>query len=584
MSQETKAEIRFGLISEEILFYHERESWHQVLLCHQAAPKEITPVAQIAVAASFAKLARLQAAKQLLASLVEEELRPQTRQLFLVCLGNCLQENGQDGSPCFVEAATFKKFELAPDPDPETLARFSFEPVVLDSAREVALYERSGGSVASGLYGASVERSAQWARRLEGHAKFPAADFVAAVGEFGGWQPVAEMVQSKFRQNREALQKLMHYCFANSAYEMPTKGRTKTDGVVGAALKAVGVGSLAAVQFLCGDFAAAALLARRYLRQVYQARRAAGHVLLKGTATTDVATVVMVGILSMESLPPRKDERALEATNEFLDRLLDSSVLSGPFAYPLQKSQYFLCCGHVLRQLSSRETELLKVTNMAILIEKHAFEPMLEVSRKYILASCCHPHDDPNITAIYDRVLWALFLAGGVHARAVWLFFLARHHAAEAAFYGPVAHRTCCAAALSPWPYHANGPDVLLRMYHFCQMIDSSTRELPAEMGSPANTLLLLCPLVYELEDGTHAYVADLFYPGAISFNCHGDVVQPELRPQIKTAPAVVRGRVHASMELVRLWAHAYCDHHGSVPSWAADPLAWASTALDLVT
>lgn len=576
-----------------------------------SAPSNLDPSAHVAVACALSKLGRFSGALHLLIELVENTFNAADRQDYLEALARFLHHNGRDARPCFLEAVSLSLLQRAPEPNGCSLDFTPTEPLAL--VEQVSLFELCGGSVPWWLYAGACKRDLEWSRHLGQTTRFPAGILLDAIDEFGPWVESSVLVTDRFLGNSEALSRLSEWGLSSCGYEFPRTHRVKNNGFVALALSALNTGSVAAVHFLCGEYTAALHLVRRYLGLLDRVRPHMTAAPLKGIVAKDVATVAMVGILSLE----RSRDLDTDLAAVLLDRLVDPDALSTPPSRdscqsappalrplpppvpplhgvpPLRKSQYFLCCGHALRHAALADASQVTVAAPppSFSLVKYPHEPLVEAARKYILAACCHPDDDPQIAVLFDRVLWCLLLAGGIHARALWHFFLARNYAVESTFFAPVALTSApptaplasalplYPATLSPWPRYANAASVLHKVYDFCQMIHSASVDLPP-LAQAVPHLLFLCPLVYELEDGRLAYVADRFYPGSPTFTAAEDhLLVPQLRPRIKLAPPRVRDRVAASEDLVRLWASGYADHHGSIPVWADESVTWAESS-----
>lgn len=464
--------------SAEIVNFHAAAKHYHVLLVFlNSSPASLSTQANIALASSLAFLGRSQGAAHLLAQLADASLLLD-RKLYLYALHRCLDENGHRNEALAheVEAGVLKHEAIVYVP---RLDGVLFAPSRKQSLYEqVSAWEEAGGLVEPTSFAATVKRDQELARGLENLEINPERAF-EAIEEFGPWLEVLAAVNGLFRRNKLLLKSL-----ARDSSSRHPGGL----GILELARNASFKAALAVASFFKGDYIAAFDWTSLYFAATDDVRRCTLPNLLKALNPRDIITMTMLvtnclerGVVldlpTIERIFTRLVNPGVELQNSELDvwrqrmpgsteqaevdvflcslawvewQANEAKLLLGPEALynslvqPTRRSQYFLCCGHLRRQMAVLEatSKSIKLSSGST-IEVHSYNPSncIQAARMYIIAAASHPPDDPFAFRLYDRVIWSLCLAGGIHARTLWLFLHLRHREMYTGNFVPAVRR-----------------------------------------------------------------------------------------------------------------------------------------------
>lgn len=465
--------------SAEIVNFHAAGNHYQVLIVFlNSSPAGLSTQANIALASSLAFLGRSQGAAHLLAQLADTSLLLLDRKLYLYALYRCLDDNGHrnDALAHEVETGILKHEAIVYVP---RLDGVFFAPSRKQSLYEQVLaWEEAGGLVEPTSFAATVKRDTEASRELENLDSNPEKIF-EAIEEFGPWLEVLAAVNGLFRRNKLLLSRLVR----DSSSKYPG-GLGLLELARTASFKA----ALAVYSFFKGDYIAAFDWTSLYFAAIDDARRCIRPDFVAALNIRDIITMTMLvtnclerGVVldlpTMERIFTRLVNPGAELENSELDvwrhrmtgisenpeidifpcslawvewQADEAKLLLGPEALynslvqPMRRSQYFLCCGHIRRQMALLEATPRSVKmSSGSTIEVCSYSPSncIQAARMYIIAAASHPPDDPFTYRLYDRVIWSLCLAGGIHARTLWLFLHLRHRAMYAGNFVPAVRR-----------------------------------------------------------------------------------------------------------------------------------------------
>lgn len=484
----SSAEIPTKSFSKEILHhFHKDEFYHVLILFLNSSPDSLSPMANVAVASSLAKLGRGKGCLQLLVQLADTAPEPSVRKLYLYALYRFLEEHGQrDTGFAFevengvLEAESFKYVPL-------------LKGVFFCSHRYQSLYDQvqkyaeAGGVIPPCSFSAAVVRDDVISEKMKDLKKHPERIF-EAIEEFGPWHSLAHIITSYYRENGTAVDRLERS--AGSTKEI------ESVGLLGIGEFACVRASLSVIYFLSGNYMNSFTWCSRFFAATKRARRFSNSEGITGLSDKDLVTMSMVlvnclergldvNISTLERILAQlidsnsraksksrkkksdKSSKKEESPKEKIIRYVTGSVffddpelhemasLDNPllllkespqsFPMPMRQSQFFQCCGHLYRQMAAKSSVVIQVhtkeSKKPLKARMYDFELSIEAARLYILAAACHPLDDSLLFRLYDRILWVLFLAGGMHARLIWLFLHARNSSSYSANFVPALRR-----------------------------------------------------------------------------------------------------------------------------------------------
>lgn len=210
-----------------------------------------------------------------------------------------------------------------------------------------------------------------------------------------------------------------------------------------------------------------------------------------------------------------------------------------------RRSSLLLACGHCCRALAHKSGVAVTSSESLFTAVRYERQVMLEAARKYALAAAQHPCDDPGYFRMYERIVWALLLAGGVDLCVLGLFVAARNHYAHEAFYVYAEPKKHTAS----WPCYANGYEVLYGIADVCDA--AAHAEECAERLLPT----ILCR-------GEHVYVADGYCESNSFRHVGGYMVAAEPEAEIE-----IREYFASSTEVAQMWISLFRDTHGALPA-----------------
>lgn len=544
--------------------------------------------ASVVFCGALALLGRTEAAVRFLGVAIEEEPDPASRQILLCALSQVCQISGQNFQAPAREAATERilgDFRASANADlPSRLP--SVAPY-----EQVKAYRNAGGKVAPYSYSASCQRDRYWATQLEAGGQNMETLLIEAVEEFGPWREIARAASGKagrawgHRAEELCDQELgriacsapkesswmAHEIYESATYSLPAPPLPVVDLLRLIRAKC----ALAVAKFLGGSPRLSLGLCCEFFSAVDTFRSQVPRLAeLTGVLPSDIVTVAMLAVDCLEqgandgTVTDVPDLEPHLTPEELLTRLvnpktpftsLDSALPSlgyptASLAFPLRKSHYFLCCGHIYRRLAEKSATEVQIEGTSAKIFTQ--ETAIEMARKYIMAAACHPLDDPDLARLYDRVLWSLLLAGGISTKVLWLFFMLRNQAAVNSGLVPVTRNLAVLfdspARLLPWPNYENGSEALDKLFDLCQFDNGEAHLAPS---------VIAC--------GGYVFFAQRYHPSAKEFaSVGGCIVEPLLRPLLRVANDVFDDCVKLSEEMARLWMAVYHEHHGDLPEY----------------
>lgn len=466
--------------STDILHHFYKDNHYRVLVLFlNSSPESLSPMANVALASSLARLGRPKGAVHFMVQLADSAELPSDRKLYLYALYRCLEENGGRLAEFAAQVENGILQEEAIEYVPRLEGVFFSPPPYLSMYEQVLKYEEAGGFTPLDCFSAAVKRDYDNSKRVADLVACPSKIF-PAIDEFGPWYVLQNAIINQFKRSRSAMEKLILLAGPGFLGE-----NQELSGVVQIASARA---AAAVINFITGDYLTAFLWIPRYFAAVDLVRHHSLPSGIIGVTPRDVTTMAIImancierGIQAnpgtLERIYTRLvhpdagldiDEASFwaseiesgETSCLTLIQLETLSLLSKEYGYKnpllsqrasmmdyslsLRKSQVFLCCGHLRRQLAANNGVRVLIaleSGQEITAKRYSPTECFEAARLYILAAANHPLDDPHLYRLYDRIIWVLGLAGGIHAKTLWLFLHARNWVYYAGNFVPASNR-----------------------------------------------------------------------------------------------------------------------------------------------
>ncbi|WEJ94578.1 hypothetical protein PSN45_002069 [Yamadazyma tenuis] len=212
----------------------------------------------------------------------------------------------------------------------------------------------------------------------------------------------------------------------------------------------------------------------------------------------------------------------------------------------------FIAYGVLYEQLAYKQAKKLMVEDTVLL--RYEQNQMVEMVRKYVLASILRPQDDPKIVVLLDRAIWGMLMYGGMHLTAVWFFQHLRHYYQLALDFGPLQCSNSLEYTLFSEEHkrYSNMPHVLLR---FAELYSQLCETEVKNSWDEGNGDVFLLPLVFA--SGNRLVLMDKFYDETslyhdmrnFEFDGFGGL-RTKLRSHCKLSHKLIHGRCEVSRDL----------------------------------
>uniref|UniRef100_A0A0L0NQM3 Uncharacterized protein n=1 Tax=Candidozyma auris TaxID=498019 RepID=A0A0L0NQM3_CANAR len=452
--------------TEIMLNFNSKEYYRVLVLLVNCYPEELTALAKAASAIALVRLGRLRGAVHFLIQAIEAAPNPSDRKLYMFVLKTILEDNGRR-SPKFLKIVNDT---IATDEDRKIIGSwmgyFYNLPPPQPLLAQVQRYETAGGLITPNSFCAAVKRDTSNTRLVD-EKTLPYRIF-DLIEEFGPWDVTNSLIKSHYNHNTK-IRRLIELSSSLLTLEEDMTGALDFSAI--SCVRA----TLAMIYFLKHDYQKACLWCDEYFSLSDHLRLVLSPDNMSGVATKDIVTVLMImtncielGILAdiplLETLLSRlldpktsmielrREENSTDGesitdlgSSDLCERHVWNSLSTQEesphvLSFSMRKSQFFSCCGHLHRQIAAKKATPVNISidcEKQLLGKCYDFNECIETARLYILAAACHPLDDPLLYRMYDRVIWALCLAGGIHTRVVSMFLTARNKAQYAATFVP---------------------------------------------------------------------------------------------------------------------------------------------------
>ncbi|KAG2734199.1 hypothetical protein G9P44_002205 [Scheffersomyces stipitis] len=240
--------------------------------------------------------------------------------------------------------------------------------------------------------------------------------------------------------------------------------------------------------------------------------------------------------------------------------------------------KYFTFLGYAYEKLAYNEAQSIMIwkngtgTSAFRLKQSH----IMDMLRKYILATANGLDDDPSVLEVYDRIIWGILVHGGIHLRTLWFFIVLKNYFYLEFDFGcfqlSKGHRYLQFEINRILDFFVNGWEIVDKCKDLCSDIEGFESD---DIWNVDHGNLYLIPQIYVTSKSL--VLMNEQYDDRLDVNSFVYMSKYQIKPKIKSCfkrtkeTSIYKERIDASQELIHLWCTAYREHHHTIPGIISD-------------